>query len=158
MVLGISKSRLCGGFLLLAAASLASGCATRIDQRGNRPDEEVVAKIQPGIDDKYHVTELLGSPSAVTTFSDKVWYYISKRTETVAFFDPSVVEQQVVEIQFDDNNVVKRVRLYDESESQDIELVDRETPTEGNETSLFQELFGNIGRFNPKGDDAPSPY
>ncbi|HEV8262594.1 MAG TPA: outer membrane protein assembly factor BamE, partial [Burkholderiales bacterium] len=70
----------------LALALTAAACTPRIDQRGNKPDEEQVVQINPGVDDKNRVAELIGTPSAISTFNDRTWYYISKRTETTAFF------------------------------------------------------------------------
>ena len=81
---------------VLALAMTAAACAPRIDQRGNKPDEEQVVQINPGVDDKNRVAELIGTPSAISTFDDRTWYYISKRTETTAFFDPEVTDQEVL--------------------------------------------------------------
>ncbi|HEX6119502.1 MAG TPA: outer membrane protein assembly factor BamE, partial [Dongiaceae bacterium] len=68
----------------MAATLMLTACAPRIDQRGNKPDEDQVVQINPGVDDKNRVAELIGTPSAISTFNDKTWYYISKRTETTA--------------------------------------------------------------------------
>ena len=142
------------GMLLagVAAALLLAGCTPRIDQRGNKPDEEQVTQINPGVDDKTRVAELIGTPSTVSTFSDKTWYYISKRTETTAFLDPDVTDQEILAIQFDDSGIVENMRVYGQEDGRTIAYVDRTTPTEGNELTLIQQLLGNLGRFNPSGD------
>ena len=143
-----------GSMLLagMAAALLLVGCTPRIDQRGNKPDEEQVTQINPGVDDKTRVAELIGTPSTVSTFSDKTWYYISKRTETTAFLDPDVTDQEILAIQFDDSGIVENMRVYGQEDGRTIAYVDRTTPTEGNELTLIQQLLGNLGRFNPSGD------
>ena len=92
--------------------SLATGCSPTIDQRGNPPDPDDVLALQPGVDDKGKVFQLLGSPSTAGTFDDKIWYYISKRTTTIAFLDPKIIDQAVLEIKFDDGGLVKDMRLY----------------------------------------------
>jgi outer membrane protein assembly factor BamE (lipoprotein component of BamABCDE complex) len=142
---------------LLAAVGLAlalgsGACTARIDQRGNKPDEDQVVLINPGVDDKNRVAELIGTSSAISTFNDRTWYYISKRTETVAFFDPETVDQEVLAISFDDSGVVDNMRIYGPEDGRTIAYVDRTTPTEGNELTLIQQLLGNLGRFNPQGD------
>ena len=81
---------------LTAAATILAACSPAIDQRGNLPDTDSVLAIQPGQSTKDEVIQLLGTPSTIATFSDQTWYYISKRTETVAFFSPDVVDQQVL--------------------------------------------------------------
>jgi outer membrane protein assembly factor BamE (lipoprotein component of BamABCDE complex) len=143
---------------LLASVSLilaltATACSPRIDQRGNKPDEEQVVQINPGVDDKNRVAELIGTPSTISTFDDRTWYYISKRTETTAFFDPEVMDQEVLAINFDENGVVQNMRVYGQEDGRTIAYVDRTTPTEGNELTIMQQLLGNLGRFNPEGDE-----
>ena len=138
---------------VLALAMTAAACAPRIDQRGNKPDEEQVVQINPGVDDKNRVAELIGTPSAISTFDDRTWYYISKRTETVAFFNPEVMDQEVLAINFDESGIVQNMRVYGQEDGRTIAYVDRTTPTEGNELTLIQQLLGNLGRFNPEGDE-----
>ena len=139
----------------LAVALAAGACTPRIDQRGNKPDEDQVVLINPGVDDKNRVAELIGTPSVISTFNDRTWYYISKRTETVAFFDPETVDQEVLAISFDDSGVVDNMRIYGPEDGRTIAYVDRTTPTEGNELTIMQQLLGNLGRFNPSGDSRP---
>jgi outer membrane protein assembly factor BamE (lipoprotein component of BamABCDE complex) len=136
----------------LALALTAIGCTPRIDQRGNKPDEEQVVHINPGVDDKNRVAELIGTPSTISTFNDRTWYYISKRTETTAFLDPDVTDQEILAISFDESGIVQDMRIYGPEDGRTIAYVDRTTPTEGNELTLVQQLLGNLGRFNPEGD------
>jgi outer membrane protein assembly factor BamE (lipoprotein component of BamABCDE complex) len=155
-MIGIGRYR---GTLLaavgLAVVMTATACTPRIDQRGNRPDEEQVVLINPGVDDKNRVAELIGTPSTISTFDDRTWYYISKRTETMAFFDPELVDQEVLAISFDEGGIVENMRVYGPEDGRTIAYVDRTTPTEGNELTFIQQLLGNLGRFNPEGDDRP---
>ena len=143
--------RLAAALLLLAGGLLAAGlpgCSPRIDQRGNAPDPDDVLAIQPGVDDKAKVFQLLGSPSTAGTFDDKTWYYISKRTATIAFLDPTVIDQAVLEIKFDDGGLVKDMKLYGIEDGKVIDPVTRVTPTGGQELTFMKQLLGNIGRFN----------
>jgi len=137
-----------------ALAALLAGCSPRVDQRGNLPDPDAVLQVQPGIHDRTQVAEILGSPSTVGTFDDKTWYYISKRTETIAFLDPDVVDQEVLVVKFDDAGVVSDMRLYGLEDGRLVEPVGRETPTSGQELTLLQQLLGNLGRFN-EGSEKP---
>src|SRR5215468_3454268 len=98
--------------MTIVVAAVLSACSAQIDQRGNLPDADAVLSIEPGVQTKDQVSQLLGTPSSVGTFDDKTWYYISKRTRTVAFFDPEVVDQQVLRIKFDDAGIVKNVDYF----------------------------------------------
>jgi outer membrane protein assembly factor BamE (lipoprotein component of BamABCDE complex) len=135
-----------GGVVLALAA-----CSPRVDQRGQLLDPDAVLAIAPGVQSKEQVAQLLGTPSTVATFDDKTWYYISKRTETTAFFAPNVTDQQVLVVKFDDADVVQQVKLYGMDDGFEIEPVDRTTPTYGQRLTILQQLFGNIGRFTKPG-------
>lgn len=130
-----------------AAVALLGACSPRIDQRGNLLDPEAVLAIQPGVQTKDQVAQLLGTPSTVATFDDKTWYYISKRTETTAFFAPDITDQQVLIVKFDDIDMVEKVQLYGMNEAYEIDPVSRSTPTHGQRLTILQQLFGNVGRF-----------
>ena len=141
------------------AGAVLAGCSPRIDQRGNLPDPDAVLQVQPGINDRGQVAEILGSPSTIGTFDDKTWYYISKRTESLAFLEPTVVDQEVLVVRFDDAGIVSDMKLYGVEDGRVIEPVDRVTPTSGKELTILQQIFGNIGKFNqgsPAGSSAPS--
>lgn len=134
--------------LAMAGAGAAAGCAPRIDNHGFLPDKEVIAEIQPGKSDRRQVTEKLGTPLAVGTFDKEVWYYIGKRTETTAFFNPEVLEHKVLIVSFDKQGVVDKVQQVDATKAQDVDIVSRETPTKGRELTILQQMLGNLGRFN----------
>ena len=140
--------------LVTAFAAGLSACTGRVDTRGNLADPEVVSQITPGESTRGTVEDLLGSPTTVATFNDQTWYYIGRKTEKFAFFKPEVLEQQVVAVHFDPNGVVDDVKLYGPDDAREVELVDRTTPTAGQELSVLQQLFSNLGRFNS--DEGPA--
>jgi len=135
---------LCSSLWLLGLAA----CSPTIQQEGNVPDPDQVVQINPGIDDKNRVGQLLGSPSSVSAFQDRTWYYISRRTEQTAFFDPQVVEQEVLAITFDSKNIVQDMKVYGLENGRMVAMVDRVTPTYGNDLTIIQQVLGNLGRFN----------
>jgi outer membrane protein assembly factor BamE (lipoprotein component of BamABCDE complex) len=133
--------------LLATTATALGACSPRIDQRGNLVDPDAALAVQPGVQTKDQVAQLLGTPSTRATFDDKTWYYISKRTETTAFFPPDVTDQQVLVVKFDDADLVETVKIYGMNDAYEIDPVGRTTPTYGQELTILQQLFGNIGRF-----------
>jgi len=128
------------------AAGLLAGCAPIVHQQGHVRDAEALARIEPGKQTREEVARMLGSPSAVGTFDDRRWYYISRRTETEAFYAPELVDQSVTVIDFDENGVVMEVASMSIAEARAIEPVEEESPTRGRELSFFEQIFGNIGR------------
>ena len=142
-------SRVCA---LGAVVLMLSACAPRVETNGNLPDPERLAEINDGGFSREEVSEILGSPSSIAVFEGEVWYYISKRTETLAFFEPEVKDQKVVVIHFDKKGMVSQVQTLGLEQARSIVPAERETPTAGNELTLFDQLIGNLGRFNK-----PSP-
>ena len=128
------------------AAALLAGCAPQVHQQGHVADPEALAEIRPGVQTRAEVARLLGTPSTVGTFEDTHWYYITRRAETVAFYAPELVDQNITVIAFDENGVVAEISTVTLDEARAIEFAEQETPTHGRELTLLEQLFGNIGR------------
>ncbi len=147
--------------LLLAAPALA-GCAylpplpdrprgvfsTPIVPRGHLVAEEQVQQITPGVTTRADVQALLGSPSQTSTFTDDHWYYFSSQTQLRPAQNLAVRNQRVLAITFNAEGTVSGVRELGQADMPNVRFVSRTTPTPGNERSILQALFGNIGRFN----------
>ena len=136
--------------LLATAAILAlmavGACTARVDDMGQRPQAAEVEDLRAGVHSKSDVAALLGTPSSLGTFDDSTWYYIHRRTEAVAFFDPEVTEQQVLAIHFDPSDRIDDIQAFDLEDGQDIQVSERETPTRGEEMSLMQQLYVTLLR------------
>jgi outer membrane protein assembly factor BamE (lipoprotein component of BamABCDE complex) len=135
-------------FCAVSGIAVIAGCATSVEQRGNLPTPEKLAEIQPGVTSKDQVVKILGSPSSISIFSDKSWYYISRRTGQFAFFDPDVIDQQVYILNFDDQGVVKTIDHKGVQDARAIDPVPRSTPAPGRELTFLEQVIGNVGKFN----------
>ncbi|HEY3908758.1 MAG TPA: outer membrane protein assembly factor BamE [Stellaceae bacterium] len=160
--------RLPSALAALSAAIVLAGCSATVDQRGNLPPPDELAQIHPGKTTKEEVAKILGTPSSVGVFNDKNWYYISRRTKQVAFFDPRVLDQEVYIVDFNDDGVVQAVDHKTLRNGRDIEPVARTTPAPGRELTFLEQLIGNLGKFNGSGGETsgssggkpagPNPY
>ena len=148
----------------VALGALLAACAPTLDQRGNLP------RPRPGrtgsgpvTHTRDKVSEILGSPSSVATFGEETWYYIARQTGTFAFYEPEVLDQQVIAVAFDEAGMVKSVHTYGMEDAQEIAPIARFTPTGGRELTLLEQIFGNLGRFpvgkgaRAQGAITPSP-
>ncbi len=131
----------CVTVLVLAA------CSPRITTHGYVPDPDALGRIQPGVHNELEVAQFLGTPSTTALFGKPTWLYITERTESVAFFEPEVVDQRVVAIAFNDAGVVTEIDEYVLADGYLVDPVSRTTPTYGKELGLLEQLLGNIGRF-----------
>lgn len=135
---------------LLAPALLVLpllACHTPIDVHGNEPDPQAVTQIIPGHSTKADVTELLGSPTSVSTFDPNTWYYISRRMLRSSFSDPKLVSQKIYVVEFNNDGVVTGLETH-LNDAHKVPMIARTTPAPGRELTVLQQLLGNFGRFN----------
>lgn len=135
------------GFALsLIISILMTSCTSTINNHGyiEKPEEE--AKITPGTS-KIEVIQLLGTPSTVSNFGPERWYYISKKTESIAFFDPKLLDQKVFYIEFNGDSVAGTGKL-NKAAAKELNYASEKTATEGTKLNVMEQLIGNLGRFN----------
>lgn len=129
----------------MALASLTA-CAPRVQTVGDLLRPEKIAQIRPGVDNKVQVAQKLGTPSSVATFDKNIWYYIGKKTESLAFFDPKVMDQKVIVVTFNAAGKVSKISKLNLKDSRDVQIAKRITPTRGREMTLLQQLYSSLLR------------
>jgi outer membrane protein assembly factor BamE (lipoprotein component of BamABCDE complex) len=144
----------------LAGATLLGGCIGVHDHRGTVIDTELVSAIQPGVDNKDSVQRTLGRPTFTGEFGESDWYYVSRDTKTVAFRNPTVQKQTVLHVSFDKAGNVIAMNQTGKELIAKIDPVDDKTATLGRKSSIFNDIFGNIGTVNSAGvpGGGGSPY
>jgi len=148
--------------VVLVAISLVAGCSifeAPSQLRGNKVDPDQLKELVPGTSSKADVTALIGSPTARATFDDNIWLYVSEVTQTRIARVQGIESQEVVKLTFNDQGVLKDVKRLNQEDGIPVAMVSRTTPSPGTEASFFQQLFGNIGRFNafgPQQQQGPS--
>lgn len=133
--------------LLLGLAIGLAGCAPQVVQHGHTIDPDALARITPGVTSREEVARLMGTPSALATFEDGRWYYVTQRRENRTFFQSNITEQEVVTVSFDDRGIVSDVRRHGMDQALAVQPDPDSTRTLGNELTVFEQLIGNIGRF-----------
>jgi outer membrane protein assembly factor BamE (lipoprotein component of BamABCDE complex) len=140
----------------LAAALLATtGACTRIrDVKGYISDETLIATLKPGVDNKSSVQKTLGRPTVISEVDPNRWFYVSQLTRQLAFLNPKPETHQVLVVSFDaKGNLVKTEKLG-RDQIVSVDASGDKTPTRGKESSLWENLFGDIGRYGPAGGAA----
>jgi len=132
----------------LLSSILISACTPIAATRGNLIEKDRVAMIEPGTSKREDVFNALGSPTTVSPFDNSIWYYMGQKTEKKGIFDPDIIEEEIVIVKFDSSNTVSDITIQ-EGNRIDVPIKGDETPTYGNERTVLQQLFGNLGRFNP---------
>lgn len=133
--------------VLVALAPLAVACAPVVGNHGFQVIDVNPKDIVIGTDTKSTVLAQLGSPSAVSTFEDNIWYYISQTTERYTYNRPQVSQRSVTAITFNEaDDKVTEVSNLNLEDGQQIAMERRETPTRGRQLTILEQLLGNVGR------------
>ncbi len=78
----------------LISLLLLSACEPTMANRGNILDADKLAEIKPGESTREEVATKLGTPTQVSTFDDKTWYYMGRQTQQYSFLDPEVLQAE----------------------------------------------------------------
>lgn len=138
-----------------AGAALLSGCVGIYDHRGSVIDPELASAIKVGVDNKDSVEKTLGRPTFTGQFTKDDWYYVSRDTKTFAFRNPNVTKQTVLHVRFDQAGNVASINKSGRELIAKIDPVHDKTPTLGRKSSIFNDIFGNIGTVNSGGTPSP---
>lgn len=147
----MARARLSSPLAAIAAVSLVAACSADVAQRGNLPQRDELARIHPGTTTRAEVEKLLGSPSSTGVFDGDAWYYISKRTKQIAFFNPDVLDQEVYIIRFNNQGVVSGIDHKTLKNGRAVAMAPGATPAPGRQLTFFEQIIGNIGKFNSGG-------
>ena len=139
-----------------AAGLLLAGCSKIEDRTGYVVDEALVTAIQPGVDNKESVMSTLGRPSFTGQFNDNDWFYVSRSTKNLAFNMPRANDQTILRVRFDQAGNVTAVDRRGMEQVASIDPSSDKTPTLGQDRSLLEELFGNIGTVGQSGQQGDS--
>jgi outer membrane protein assembly factor BamE (lipoprotein component of BamABCDE complex) len=137
---------------LMLAGLAACEHVTKVENRGYVEAESVRDELTVGKSTRSDVRRLLGSPSTISAYPPETWFYVSRSTETVGFLKPELTEQKVATIEFDEAGYVSKLENIGVDAAQEMDYVDRKTPTSGKSLGFFEQLLGNVGRFNTPRD------
>jgi outer membrane protein assembly factor BamE (lipoprotein component of BamABCDE complex) len=137
--------------LVSLAALLLAGCTTIPNNMGFIIDTELVDGVQPGVDTKSSIARSLGRPTDISLWDDNIWYYLSRRTGQRAFLRPKPEAQNILIITFGEDEVVKSVEQRGLEKVVNVSPDGNRTPTLGRESSLFEDIFSNIGQVGGMG-------
>ena len=142
----VPVNKLLAGFML--AATVLPGCAQTVTQHGYVVSDLVLDQVPEG-SSREQVLIALGTPSATADFSGEVFYYISQTaSRPVAFMNPSIIDQHVLAVYFDEEQLVTRLADYGLKDGQVFDFVSRTTPTGGRDFSFVSQLLGAAGRIS----------
>jgi len=129
---------------ILSVAAAASACTPIVRRHGYVAEETPLSAIQPEVDTKSSVLENFGNPSTTGVFEKETWYYITNVRQQLGYLQPEASARSIVAVRFDDSGTVSEVETFDLSDSRQVNLVGRTTPTRGRELTILEQLLGNV--------------
>ncbi|MDP1028602.1 outer membrane protein assembly factor BamE [Sphingomonas sp. KR1UV-12] len=135
----------------LVAGLLATGCTPLRSHQGYVIDADLVNSVQPGVDNRQSVQQVLGQPTIASQFGAGDWYYVSRDSRNYGFQTPKVRDQTTIQISFDKAGTVTAIRRGGMAQVAAISPYGKKTPTLGRQRGFFEDLFGNIGTVGAAG-------
>ena len=121
-----------------------SSCISQKEIHGNLPEAQLVSLLQPGKDNKESVSKILGQPTFRGALGDNSFYYVGTVNSKIAFLDPSIDQQYVLELNFDKSNKLKKIYIYDENQSMDIAMSSLETKSSGQKETFLSIAYQKL--------------
>ena len=140
--------------LLVLAGVAASACTPQRGHQGYIVDIDLANSIQPGVDNRATVQQVLGVPTVSGQFNQGDWYYVARDTRNMSYNTPKAVAQTTLRVRFDAGGTVVAVDKLGLEQVASVDPYGKKTPTLGRERGFFEDLFGNIGTVGAAGAPA----
>ena len=147
----MSTSKIVLGLLCcvaLGACSTAKQNEWFVNHNGNMPTEERIAKIKTG-STKDDVLQILGAPSAVISFDENTWIYMSSDIKRVAFKKPEEINRDILRLRFNNEDKVVEVARLNKDNGKELTPCTDKTEVKGENLGFFRKYFGGVGQYNP---------
>lgn len=132
-------------------ALMLAGCAEQVRTHGYAPTASEVEEIEVGLDTRETVRAIIGDPVVTGMVDDRGWFYVKSQFREYGWREPEETGREVVGVIFDERGVVENVERFGIENGQVVALSRRVTESDASGISFLQQLFGNIGNFNPAG-------
>ncbi|MCH2076478.1 MAG: outer membrane protein assembly factor BamE [Rhodobacteraceae bacterium] len=133
----------------ITLAVALSACTTQFRNHGYAPSDAELQEIIVGVDTRATVEDVIGRPSTSGVLTGSAYYYLSDRRSSFAFFEPEVVDRQLVAVSFDGDGVVRNIERFTLRDGRVVPLSRRVTDSSVENSTFLRQLLGNIGNFNP---------
>ncbi len=138
-------------YVAICSMFLLSACLTKEYKTGVPIRQAQIEKVQASTN-KQQVYDVLGSPAAVSFVGAEKWFYYTAEGKIFAFLDPSFSKYDVLTIKFNSDDSIADIKLKNIADDGfEIDLTKNTDLPSEIKLNFFQELFGNIGKFNATG-------
>jgi len=154
IVMSVSFAR-AGLFAGIGLTMAIGACAPLRSHQGYIIDADLVNSVQPGVDNRQSVAQVLGRPTIASQFGAEDWYYVARDSRNFNFQKPKAKDQITLKISFDPSGTVKSITRTGVEQVANVNPYGKTTPTLGRKRGFFEDLFGNIGTVGAAGAGGP---
>ncbi|MDC3091867.1 outer membrane protein assembly factor BamE [Rickettsiales bacterium] len=122
-----------------------TSCVNKKIVNGQLPDAEMLSKLRVNEDSKQIIKQLLGSPSFKGELGDNSFYYFSTVSDQIAFLEPDLIDQKIIQLKFNSKDILQKIYLYKKNDSKEVVMSSNFTKTTGREISLLEQMISNFG-------------
>ena len=136
-------------FILILAVIFNVSCSQNIQKTGLSSVKINEIKIEEGITTKSILMKKYGPPVFESVFNKNTVYYVSHITGYKNLSDRKTLNLVVLEITFNDKNIVNKIKKYDKFDSKNVK-VSKKNSLEKNNTSIqfWKDIINNLRRRN----------
>ena len=138
--------------LLLMVTLLGLISCVDVVRRGAVIKPYQLEQLESGKSNYNDVLNILGTPTSVSNYDPRLWYYFSEMKSKWGFLDPISDDQEVYQVRLDEKGNYVSYKLFTGANAVKLAVSKNTTPTVARDKSFLQELLTNFGRYSkPKG-------
>lgn len=135
-------------YIAICSLFILSACLTKEYKSGVPMRQSQIEQVQSSTTKK-EVYDVLGSPASVSFVGDEKWFYYTAEGNVFAFLDPMFSKYEVLTVKFNNDDTINEIKLKNISDNSfEVNLSKNTDLPSEIKLNFFQELFGNIGKFN----------
>jgi outer membrane protein assembly factor BamE (lipoprotein component of BamABCDE complex) len=123
-------------------------CTAIYENHGYAPTDLELSRIKVG-DTPDTVAKILGAPSIKGVIGQSDWYYVQSRWRHYGAFAPKEINREVVAISFTSGGRVGNIERFGLEKGHVVVISRRVTTSTVKNLGLLQQLFQDLGHFNP---------
>ena len=137
-------------FILILVVIFNASCSQNIQKTGLSNVKINEIKIEEGITTKSNLMKKYGPPVFESVFNKNTVYYVSHITGYKNLSDRKTLNLVVFEITFNDKNIVKKIKKYNELDSKNVKISKNNSIEKNNNLIQFwKDILNNLrGRNN----------
>ena len=132
-------------FILILVVIFNTSCSQNIQKTGLSNVKINEIKIEEGITTKSNLIKKYGPPVFESVFNKNTVYYVSHITGYKNLSDRKTLNLVVFEIIFNDKNIVKKIKKYNEFDSKNVKISKKNSLEKNNNSIQFwKDIINNL--------------